>query len=59
MVHPGLLEVILIAHGPISWEWQVRNRDQLQLLNGYQESRANAQQEGDSALFSILARGMH
>jgi hypothetical protein len=53
-----MLEVSVEAVGPTSWEWSVRDSVDL-VMSGFEASRSDAQTEGDTALFSLLASGWY
>jgi hypothetical protein len=50
-----MFEVVIIERGPTHWEWQVCDRDGLQIVQGREKTRAEARYQGNRALFSLLA----
>jgi hypothetical protein len=50
-----MFEVVIIERGPTHWEWQVCDRDGLQIMQGREKTRAEARYQGNRALFSLLA----
>jgi hypothetical protein len=49
-----MFEVVIIERGPTRWEWQVCNRDGVQIVHGREKTRAEARYQGNRALFSLL-----
>ena len=52
-----MFEVVIIERGPSRWEWQVCDRDGVQILQGREKTRAEANYQGNRALFSLLSSG--
>jgi hypothetical protein len=54
---PRLLEVSVAPYG-IEFEWKLLEREDM-LMSGLCKSRAEAQKEGNSALFEVLSSGWY
>ena len=52
-----MFEVVIVQRGATRWEWQVWNRDGVQMMQGREKTRAEARYQGNRALFSLLAIG--
>ena len=52
-----MLEVVIIECGPARWQWQICDSDGVQIMHGWEKSRAEARYQGNRALFSLLLGG--
>ena len=52
-----MLEVAIIKHNAMKWEWRVCNRKGRVLMHGWEPTRPAAKYKGDRALFLLLAAG--
>jgi hypothetical protein len=49
-----LLEVSVLAIEPMRWRWCV-SHGEIELADGYEDSREGAQSRGDTTLFGLLS----
>lgn len=50
-----MFEVVITKRKPMKWEWQVRDRDGVTVMRGWEHTRHAAKYRGDRALFLLLA----